>query len=179
MEIQPNTLESLIAKQDIQEALVRYARGVDRADGELLKSAYHSDAIEEHGNTYTGLAHAYVDGAIERLSKLKHPMGHYLCNMHIDLDLDAGLAFVETYALTFARFDNKAGEPNDTLTGARIVDRFECRNGAWKIAHRKIAFDWNHDVPSNETWCLGMFKPDAPGMNMGQRGTGDLSYQRF
>lgn len=179
MDIQPNNLKSLLAKQDIQDALARYARGVDRADGDLLKSCYHEDAIEEHGNTYTGPAHAYVDGAVERMAKLKHPMAHYLCNVHMDIDLKAGIAFVESYLLTFARFDNRAGEPNDTLTGGRIVDRFECREGVWKIAHRKMAFDWNRDAPSNETWCLGMFKPDAPGMIMGQRGTGDLSYQRF
>jgi hypothetical protein len=175
----PNTVESLIAKQDIRDALARYARGVDRADGALLKSCYHADAVEEHGNTYTGLAHAYVDGAVERLARLKHPMAHYLCNTDIDLDLEAGVAFVETYILTFARFDDKEGKAHDTLTGGRLVDRFEYRDGVWKIAHRKMAFDWNRDAPENETWCLGLFKPDAPGMIMGKRGQEDLSYQRF
>ncbi|GGE41670.1 hypothetical protein GCM10011367_15420 [Marinicauda pacifica] len=174
-----NTLETLIAKQDIYDVLTNYARGVDRADGELLKSCYHADAIEEHGNTYNGPAHAYVDGAVARMAKLRHPMAHYLCNVNIDLQDDAKTAFVETYVLTFARFDDADGKANDTLTGGRLVDKFERRDGAWKIAHRKMALDWNRDAPQAEGWCLGMFDPSHPDLNMGTRGRGDLSYQRF
>ncbi|WP_417450322.1 nuclear transport factor 2 family protein [Kordiimonas sp.] len=173
-----NTVETMLAKQDIRDVLTNYARAVDRADAPLLKSCYHADAIEEHGNTYTGPAHAYADGAAERLMKLKHPMAHYVCNIHVDLDLEAGVAFVESYLLTFARFD-KGQEPWDTLTGGRIVDRFECRDGEWKIAHRKMAFDWNRDMPVAEGWCLGLFKPEDPRVIMGTRGSADLSYQRF
>ena len=38
-----NTLETMLAKQDIADCLARYARGVDRADGELLHSCYFDD----------------------------------------------------------------------------------------------------------------------------------------
>lgn len=175
MNTDPNTLETLLAKQDITDVIMRYARGTDRADGPLLKSCYHDDAIEEHGSTYSGPAHDYVDGAVKRISQMG-VMAHYVCNICIDLDGDT--AYVETYVLTFARFE-KDGEPWDTQTGGRIVDRFERRDGVWKIAHRKMAFDWNRDAPSREGWCLGMFKPDDPGMVMGRKGAEDLSYQRF
>ena len=168
-------LEQMLAKDEIREVIMNYARGVDRADGPLLKSCYHADAIEEHGNTYTGPAHAYVDGAIGRLMKMG-TLAHYVCNIWIELEGDK--AYVESYLLTFARF-KKEGQDYDTLTGGRIVDRFETRDGAWKIAYRKMAFDWNHDMPSQETWCLGLFKPEDPGMIMGKKGTGDLSYARF
>lgn len=171
----PNTLETLLAKQDINDVLMRYARGVDRADAELLKSCYHEDATEEHGPTYSGLAHAYIDGAVPRMQAMG-VMAHYLCNVAVELDGD--VAHVESYVLTFARFE-KDGEPWDTLTGGRIVDRFERRAGVWKIAHRKMAFDWNRDAPSSEGWCLGMFKLDHPGMILGRKDRDDLSYARF
>ena len=171
-----NSLEALLAKQDIQDVMARYARGVDRADGPLLHSCYWDDAIEEHGSTYSGSARAYVDGAIERLTKGDPTICHYVCNMHVELDGD--VAWVESYLLTFARFP-KDGEPWDTLTGGRVVDRFERRGGEWRVAHRKMAFDWNHDMPSNQGWCLGMFKPDDPRMVMGAKGSADLSYSRF
>ena len=174
-----NTLDTLLARQDILDVLARYARGVDRADGDLLKSCYHPGAIEEHGSSYSGLADTYVDGAIQRMAKLRHPMAHYLGSSHIDLDLSAGIAFVETYVLTFARFDDSTGTPQDTLTGGRLVDRFERRDGEWRITHRKMAFDWNRDMPVAEGWCLGLFKPEDPRMVMGQRGNADLSYTRF
>lgn len=170
-----NTLDTVIDKEDIRDVIMRYARGVDRADSALLKSCYHDDAIEEHGGAYSGPAHIYIDGAIPRMRKMG-VMAHYICNMSIDLQGDR--AYVETYVLTFARFE-KNGEPWDTLTGGRIVDRFEKRGGEWRIAHRKMTFDWNRDEPSSETWCLGLFKPGAPGMVMGVKGKDDLSYARF
>ncbi len=171
----PNTLESLLAKQDIYDALTRYARGVDRADGPLLKSCYHPDAIEEHGPSYTGNAHAYVDGAVGRMKEMG-VMAHYVCNVRIELEGD--VARVESYVLTFARFA-KGDEPWDTLTGGRIVDRFEKRDGLWKIAHRKIVFDWNRDAPTSETWCVGFFNTDDPRMLLGAKDESDLSYSRF
>lgn len=168
-------IETLLAKQEINDVIMRYARGVDRGDAALLKSCYHDDAIEEHGGTYAGPAHAYVDEAVPRIKRMG-PMAHYACNMHIEFDGDT--AYVETYLITFARF-TKDDRSYDTLTGGRICDRFEKRDGAWLIAHRKVVFDWNHDMPSNEGWCLGMFKPGQPGMNQGRKDESDLSYQRF
>lgn len=168
-------LEDLFSRQEIHDVLMRYARGVDRADRELLASCYHPDAIEEHGSTWSGPAHEYIDGAMERLRAMG-TMNHYICNVHVSLEGD--VAYVEAYLLTFARF-SKNGQSFDTLTGGRICDRFERRDGGWKIAHRKMAFDWNHDMPSQEGWCLGLFDPADPRMIMGEKGPGDLSYKRF
>ena len=169
-------LDALFSKQEINDVLMRYARGVDRADRDLLKSCYHADAIEEHGSAYAGPAHDYIEGAIERIRAMG-TMCHYLCNVHIDFS-DDDIAYVESYVLTFARFE-KNGESSDTLTGGRLCDRFERRDTEWKIAHRKMAFDWNRDMPTREGWCLGLFDPADPKMVMGQNDSADLSYQRF
>ncbi|MFO1427010.1 MAG: nuclear transport factor 2 family protein [Steroidobacteraceae bacterium] len=172
---QPIMMERLLAREQIREVLARYARGVDRADGELLKSCYHPDAIEEHGGNFAGNAHAYVDGAVPRIERMG-PMQHLLGSSHIDLDGDT--AWVETYVWTFARFVVD-GVPTDTLTGGRLHDRFEYRDGGWRIAHRRTIFDWNRDTPTREGWCNGLFKPGSPGMLLGAKGRGDPSYQRF
>jgi hypothetical protein len=176
-------LASFLDKAEIHEVLMRYGRGVDRADAEWLKSCYHPDAIEEHGSAYVGPAFEYIENAVLRIPKMG-VMAHYICNVQIDLganlsgDLEPGLAYAESYVLTFARL-SRDGKDWDTFTGGRIVDRFERRDGAWKIAHRKMTFDWNHDMPSNEGWCLGLFNPDDPKMNFGRKDRTDLSYQRF
>lgn len=169
-------LANMMSKMEIHEVLMRYGRGVDRADEALLKSCYHPDATEEHGSTYAGPAHAYIEGAVGRIRKMG-TMAHYICNVHIELEGE--IAWVEAYVLTFARFITREGEDWDTFTGGRICDRFERRDGEWKIAHRKMAFDWNRDVPSSEGWCLGMFNPSDPKMVMGRKDEKDLSYQRF
>src|SRR5690349_18693854 len=122
-------LETLLAKEEIRDVLMRYGRGVDRADAQLLKFCYHEDAVEEHGSTYAGPALAYIDGAVPRIRKMG-AMAHYICNIHIAIEDDK--AYVESYVLTFARI-TRDGKTGDTLTGGRLCDRFEKRNGAWKI----------------------------------------------
>ena len=168
-------LQRMLARDEIREVLARYARAVDRADGPLLKSCYHPDAIEEHGGNYTGNAFEYVDGAIPRILAMG-TMQHLLGTSHIELDGD--VAWVETYIWTFARFAQAGGGSLDTFTGGRLVDRFERRGGAWKIAHRRTVFDWNRDVASAEGWCNGLFDPAKPGMHLGRKGASDLSYDR-
>ena len=80
--------------------------------------------------------------------------------------------------LTFLRIAQPDGSSLDTLTGGRLHDRFERRNGAWKIAHRRTIFDWNRDAPSSEGWCNGIFVPGKPGMLLGRKGESDPSYSR-
>ena len=75
----PRRLAEFVARQEILTVLARYARGVDRADAQLLRSCYHPGAIEEHGTTYSGPADEYITGAMERL-ELMGPMAHYLCS---------------------------------------------------------------------------------------------------
>lgn len=174
-EVDLGKLEEFMTRSEILAVLARYARGVDRADKALLMSCYHPDATEEHGSTFNGPAMEYIEGAVERL-KLMGPLAHYLGSTHIERDGD--VAWVESYVLTFARFAGDEGS-SDTLTGGRLCDRFEKRDGDWRIAHRKMTFDWNHDAPSNEGWCLGMFDTEHPGFSLGSKDTSDLSYQRF
>lgn len=169
-------IERMLARDEIREVLAAYARGVDRGDGPLLKSCYHPDAIEEHGGTYTGNAHVYVDGAVPRIQRLGGAMQHLLGTSHIELDGD--IAYVETYVWTFLRLRVEERDL-DTFTGGRLVDRFQRRNGVWKIAHRRTVFDWNRDTPSHEGWVGGMFQPGKPGMRLGRKDRDDPSYERF
>lgn len=173
--VDTDKLAEFMARQEILMVLARYARGVDRADGELLASCYHDDAIEEHGTTYSGPAADYIAGAVERI-KLMGPMAHYLTSTHIEFDGDT--AWAESYVLTFARLAGEDGD-TDTLTGGRLCDRFERRNGDWRIAHRRMTFDWNRDMASNEGWCCGLFDAADPRFHRGRKSREDLSYQRF
>lgn len=165
-------IDRAIDRLEITEVLHRQARGTDRADAELLWSCYHPDAIEEHGGNFSGPAQEYIEGAVERIRGMG-PMCHYVCNVNIDLQGDR--AWVEAYILTFARIEQD-GRSFDTLTGARACDRFERRDGEWRIAHRRVVFDWNRDMESREGWCLGLFNPDNPGVHTGRKDHEDLSY---
>ena len=104
-------------------------------------------------------------------------MQHLLGSTYIEFGPQGDVAFVETYVWTFARVQ-QGDQRTDTFTGGRLVDRFERRDGAWRIAHRRTVFDWNRDTPSNEGWCLGLFDPARPGMHLARKDTSDLSYDR-
>ena len=170
-----NTVETMLARQDIRDCIMRYARGIDRGDLELLLSCYWEDAHEVHGPAYNGPVVPYLKGAVARMQAQRPVMQHFIGNVHVELDGDR--ARVESYILTFARFA-KDGQDYDTLTGARAHDRFERRGGEWRIAHRQAVFDWNSDRPSAETWCLGLFDTEHPDMVMGDKAPADLTYRR-
>lgn len=171
-----NTVDTMLARQDIHDVMMRYARGIDRGDEALLTSCYWDDAVEVHGPAYSGAAIPYVKGAAARMRKNKPVMQHFIGNVHIEFD-GADTAWVESYILTFARFP-KDGEPWDTLTGARSHDKFVRRDGEWRILHRRAVFDWNRDQRSSETWCMGLFDTAHPDMVMGAKGPEDLTYRR-
>ena len=169
-------MQQMLDRSEIRDVLSRYARGIDRADKELLKDCYHADAIEEHAGNYEGNAHDYIDEAIPRVMQMG-AMQHLLGSSHFDFEGDT--AYVETYVWTFARFADGDGRETDTFTGGRLVDRFEKRAGAWKIAHRWTVLDWNRDTPSAEGWCLGLFDFTNKGARRGVKGSDDPSYERF
>src|SRR5689334_19895226 len=42
-------LRVLLDKDEIRDLLLRYCRGIDRGDVELVDQAYHPDAVDDHG----------------------------------------------------------------------------------------------------------------------------------
>ena len=116
-------------RQAILDCIHRYTRGVDRADRELMLSAYHPDARDEHGVANLGAA-AFVDWALGWHGEYQTRHQHIVTNHTVELSGET--AHAETY-YTFWGL-NKEGPP--TLAFGRYIDRFEKRGGKWAIAHR-------------------------------------------
>ncbi len=165
-------IEALIDKQAITDVINLYLRGADRADADLIAAAYHADAIEDHGGVYNGPASDYVALMAKMLPKAG-VMNHLATNIVIELHGD--VAHAEHYILAFARM-KKDGEKFDTLTLARAIDRFERRDGEWKIAHRRLAWEWNHEMPFAESWGRGTMFPPGTELVRGAKKPDDLIY---
>jgi hypothetical protein len=176
MQSDTKLLHDLHAKEQIREVILTAARAVDRGDKVLLKSCFHSDALEEHASLFSGKAHDYIDHVSEPGPITVGAMHHMIGNILITRD--EGVAWSESYTVVFARMI-KEGVAYDTFTGGRYCDRLELRDGSWRIAHRKIIYDWNRDVPSSESWLLGMYDTSDPKMHLGRMDQDDISYQRF
>ena len=123
---------------------MRYSRGIDRHDDELLASAYHSDSTDDHGEYIGG-----VDGFIAYANKLHetHWVSHQHYHLNQTIDLDGDTAHVETYFIIALR--RKEG-PVD-MFGGRWVDRMERRSQRWGIVDRVVVVEWDGELPSQNT----------------------------
>ena len=153
-------LSAAADKEEIRDALFRYCRGIDRGDADLMRSAYHEDAIEHHGTFYEGPARDYCGFVVDHLTEVVVAR-HELTNIIIDLDGDS--AKVESYFLSYQRM---TGREEDDFIGGRYLDRFTRKGGKWLISERTVVFDW--------TWLV---KPDqeSPYAPSFPRGTHDGS----
>jgi hypothetical protein len=154
-------LRAVADRDEIRQALMRYCRGVDRADEALINSAFHPGAIDDHGQPRpaTELARGVAQNYHAQLM-------HFTGNVLIELDGDA--AAVESYFISFS--PHEEGEKTYTRTRAgRYLDRFERRNGEWKIAHRMVVDEWARLDELKRT-------PEGIGVHRGVRGMDDPVY---
>ena len=130
-------IEAAVAKLEIQEALARYARGIDRQDVELAKSAYHPDATDEHGGPFHGNAHEVMD-RVARILADQEFCRHQISNVSIQLNGDR--ANVESYH--FSLHVPNGSDVEDHVYG-RYLDVFEKRDENWKILERRVVVDYS------------------------------------
>lgn len=127
--------EALLARQEIHDALLRYCWGIDRGDLELVLSAFHEDALDNHSGVEESAVERFtrtvVEGAAMRTS-------HNLSNVLIQVD--GAVASAQSYLTAWHQFDFE-GKTYDWVIAGRYVDRLECRNGKWRIAHRTVVYD--------------------------------------
>lgn len=145
-EIDPKVLQRLLDKDQIHEVICRYARGVDRGDEDLIRSAYHTDAYDDHVD-YRGNIDGFILWLRERFKGFENSM-HFLGNCLIEF-AGPDVAMAETsYAsrrLRKPRGNEADGlGPNDMIcqqAWGRYLDRMERRNGEWRIAKRITVTD--------------------------------------
>ena len=91
-------------RQDILDCLVRYCRGVDRLDRNILRSAYHDNAVDDHGE-YVGDVEGFIDWAfdyhITHQLRTVHAITNHTC------ELTGDTAHTETY-WTFTALNRNA-----------------------------------------------------------------------
>lgn len=126
-------LDELLDRQAISDCLARYARGVDRIDADLVRSAFWPDARDEAKGSVDEFVEAWLQAQSNR-EVSQHVIGNHTLAFDGPDAADA-----ETYLLA-------ATKNRDTgtleLMGGRYLDRFEKRNGEWRIKNRLSLLDW-------------------------------------
>jgi hypothetical protein len=162
-------LDALLDRQDIHDCLTRMQRGTDRFDRDLFLSAFHEDAIIAAG-PFVGSPAELFDWSAKLQATMHKGTLHGLLNHHCDLDGDT--AHTETYYLYIA------ANPDDTniLAAGRYIDRFDRRNGEWKVAARNTLIEWSILQPALDNPLTAVADIDDNGVIA--RGKDDISYRR-
>jgi hypothetical protein len=157
-------VRELLDKQAILEVVVRYARAIDRLDEALLRSVFHPGS--QHHHFFEGPSSApeltstddepadfvaFAMSVLSTHSRTHHQLGNTLIEL-----TGEDTANVETYFTAYHRMrprgdplaaENAYDTEMDYFVGGRYVDRFERRDGQWKIVHRVGMTDWTRLEP--------------------------------
>lgn len=171
-QIPPSPADDKIA---IQDALLRYCRGLDRKDLDMAKSAFHDDAQVVHG-FFSGSGHDWVSyviasppvdrigiGDADPAMDVAESQQHHITNQLIELDGD--VAYSEAYFIEYT-MSRRDARRFLTTVGGRYAERYERRQGQWRIAERKAVRDWDSVTPIDTRF---------PGWEKSPQGTRDHS----
>ncbi|MDE2597142.1 MAG: nuclear transport factor 2 family protein [Sphingomonadales bacterium] len=128
------TSADLVARHAILNTLAMHSRGVDRADANLLGSAYHADATVDYG-FYAGAAETLV-AILAGAQKAALPTLHRTANCEVRISGDRAVS--ESYVIAYA-------EEADIqrMVFGRYLDRHARRGGVWRLTHRTYVLDGN------------------------------------
>jgi hypothetical protein len=156
-------LTAIEDKDAIRDRIYGAARGVDRADLSLTHALYWEDAVWAFGAEPVRARANMDETTREFAAKVLAATHHMFGNILIDLRGDH--AHVESYCVAHHRtyptresnertigkeWTDAQGKPdgvNELVIGFRYLDRFEKRNGEWRISLRRFVFDWSHAAP--------------------------------
>ena len=133
-------LQYLLDRLAIQDVVNRYARGLDRHDDDVLRSAFHEDAVDNHG-PWVGGREAFVAWANGPCH------GHTNAHLHQitthNCEIDGDVAHTESYCQWVHRLKD---EESVWVGGGRYVDRLEKRDDEWRIVVRRLVLDFFYET---------------------------------
>lgn len=159
-----DVLEELLSRQAIHDLLMAYARGMDRADTELLESVFWPDAsvvsgvINGSGPRFAREITGYLRSNLVRCF-------HSIANEWVVVKGDRAMG--EAYVIA-----TMTASGDDTIGGGRYIDEFERRDGVWKIRSHVFVADWSMTQPTSNK-DDGIYEPMRP---CGCFGTADPVY---
>lgn len=166
--------DDVVARSNIAQVILRLARGTDRRDGDLMRSCYHPDATDDH-NMFRGPAREFTDLVATSDPTAWAATSHTTSPSLIEVRGD--LAWAETTAVGFHVSPDLGDGQRTVLTiGCRYEDRFERRDGAWRIAHRTVIYDWAGTSPLAPGDSPSRRMPFPDDFVVGRRDESDPSY---
>ncbi len=132
----------------IQDVINAYTHAIDRRCWQMMGQLFHDDATFQFGPV-AGDWHEFVEqarGVIEPCLATQHQLGQVMFGFESDT-----ICHTETYmtAMHTVPADHEiphifpvTGKIYSAVIAGRYVDRFEKREGEWRIAQRTGLYDW-------------------------------------
>ena len=147
-----SVLQELVDKAAIRELMMKYARGIDRRDLDLIASGFTPDA-------HTNYRDGEQQGLEEIVSCLRTGTSRFDRSTHFmgdqEIQISGDTADVETYAIDYLLYPIE-GKQYQSIGGLRYQDKMVRRDGRWLVQHRSLLIDWrrnslvDNSVPGNE-----------------------------
>ena len=165
-----SVLQDLADRAALHDLVMRYCRGVDRRDFELVRSVYHEDAVEDRGSFFQGSRDEFVRWLPQVTAAFEatiHRVGNTL--FAIEGDRAQGEIYAEAYHRTLPP------DAEEVVIAGRFLDRYERRAGTWGIVYRTSTAD-----------CAQVRRVDAgaaahlgAALTAGSAGADDVSYLKL
>jgi hypothetical protein len=155
----PPDLQETASRMAILDILNTHCRGLDRCEGEWIKSAYWPDAVVDYGS-FKGQAHVFADIIIPALRKQYEMTQHVLGNTLFDIQ--GQLAKTESYLTAHHLL---LGGREELFYSGRYLDVVECRDGIWKLSARQVVMDWSRRLEVGDERSTSSFVDLAKGTN--------------
>ena len=135
-------MRELWDRAHVQEVPMRYARGVDRRDWDLVRSCFAADAYVD-GTRSTGHVDAYLAELRPGVERWAGTM-HLMANQLVTVAAGGDRASLETYAVAFHWAVAPPGtpSPDNLIMGVRYHDELAREGDGWVITRRVVSGDW-------------------------------------
>ena len=162
-------VDEIHSKQQIEEQLHRWTRGADRIDIEQMQSAFHPGANINYGYS-NGPVEEFLPWVVKFHTEDLVWSSHLIVNLLIRLDGERATS--EAGVDVCLRYKGKEGL-SDLIVAGRYLDRWERRDGIWRISDRTTLLDRYRtqrveQSPEADPWVNDV--------TMGLRTKEDLSY---
>ena len=136
---------------ELNQLAYRYAAAVDACDSDLFCGVFHTDARlrayhPDAADPFTDLTgHEQLVAIPNTMRGMYRHTAHMMTNHLVDIDGDSATGQV---LCTARHLGLDSDRPTSLTVIIRYVDRYERREGTWRIADRQIRFLWSehHDV---------------------------------
>lgn len=149
-------------REAIRQVIALYAHAIDRRRWDMMERLFHPDATFAFG-PIEGDWRSFVEqarGVIDPCRSTQHQLGQTLITFDGEDAADCETYMTATHVVPADYPRQGVFPPRDqaftAVIAGRYIDRFERRDGEWRIARRQGAYDWREYRDIGEAALAGM-----------------------